>query len=69
MTADTSLNSDDPILRPEVLALQRRAEDLRVEAEDAFDMAMFVASLRSDCCQDGCDDPRCYRAWKAYPNG
>lgn len=59
----------DSMLRPEVLALQRHAEGLRADGEEAFDMAMFVASLRDDCCTDGCDDLRCYQAWKAYPDG
>lgn len=55
--------------RPEVLALQRHAEDLRAEAEETFEMAMFIASLHSGCCTDGCDHPRCYEAWKANPDG
>lgn len=59
-------------LRPEVLACQERAESLRVEADEVADAALFWASLRTDCCTDAdptCDDPRCYRAWREYPDG
>lgn len=43
----------DPLMRPEVLTCQERAESLRVESDATFDM----------------DHPLCYDAWRLYPHG
>lgn len=63
--------SEDVLLRREVLVCQERAESLRVEADEAFEMAVFWASLVADCCDgvEPCDHPLCYEAWRNYPHG
>ncbi len=72
MSNTPSADNAQPHLRPEVLACQRQADDLRGQAEEAFAAAEFWASL-IDCPtheeQEGCEHPLCYRAWREYSNG
>lgn len=62
----------DTMTRPEVLAAQKAAQDLRAQAEEADAAVEFWASLRN--CPDhdpdtSCDREDCYRAWADYPDG
>ena len=58
-------------LRPEVLACQKRAQELRADADEMDEAADFWALLVDHRHADGetCEDFLCLEAWRMYPDG
>jgi hypothetical protein len=69
-SVETRTDDEYARLRPEVLACERRAGELRAEADDVERAAEFWAAL-VDHGHDGdnCDREDCYQAWREYPDG
>lgn len=68
-----TVTATDPLLRREVMACQKEAEDLRSKADEVADAAAFWAGLvdheHDGNSTVGCEDPNCYEAWRDYPDG